>query len=222
MRKTWHLINIIILFSLVIVPLGVLASIPTTTSFDRHNVYETDGFRAGGYYVIRQNSTYDGFMNMSYTGGTNNFNITTYNIENITLDFDLMYQERSYLFGWATVTWEDAVSSLGETIYITINSDDGINSLRFVDQPNERVRIKIDGEIYRDYAKLEDVEIDLNGIESGTHLVVIEFDHVYSIYNILIGLFQIAAVIGIITLIIRYIRVIISGNDDYYMEFWGE
>ena len=214
-------INIIIFATLIILPSLVLASIPTPTAFDRENVYSLDGFRPGGYYVIRQNASQDGFMNMTSDGGNNIFNITTHNIENVTLDFDLMYQERSLLFGWGNVTWEDAVASLGDDIYINIDSQDGLSELRFTDHPEVIVRITLDGIVIRDWARLEDVEIHTDDISSGQHEVLIEFQPFQTLVGNLMYLLQFVIVIGIMILIARWVyRALFYDDGEYYKSHW--
>lgn len=221
MNKKWHITNIVILFSLVITPVVVLASIPTTTSFDRHNEYVMDGFRDGGYYVIRQNPAITGYMNMSHIGGTNEFNITTYNIANITLDMDLMYAQRRSLFGWDTVSWEDAIGSLGDEIIININSTDGINELRFIDNPDVTVQVYKDGEIYQIYGDLKDVEIEMNPLESGQTQVILSFDFSESIYDFLLAFLQLLIILGLISLIYRMFKRALWYDGSYYKK-WGE
>lgn len=221
MKKRWHIVNIIIIFSLVILPLSVLASVPTTTSFDRHNNYPTDGFRAGGYYAIRDNSSYNGFMNMSHIGGTNNFTIETYNIQNVTLDFDLMFEERSFLFGWASVTWEDAVDSLGNDIYINITSDGTLNSLKFVDQPNVWVRIWKNDTLYRGWERLSDVEVDSIGFGAETYEIRIQFQDSMTAEDIFSLLLQFIMIIGVLWIIYRMVKRMLFGDDgDYYRRTW--
>jgi len=212
-------INVVIFITLILLPSLVLASLPTTTAFDRHNVYVLDGFRDGGYYVIRQNSSYTGFMNMSHDGGNNNiFNITTYNIENITLDFDLMFERRSFLFGWMNISWEDAVASLGDDIYININSSDGLSALRFADQPNTIVRVSLDGVVIRDWARMEDIEIYTDDISSGQHEVLIEFQP----YGYFTDFLVFIILIGIVILIIKWVHWILFYDEgEYYNRFGG-
>ena len=221
-RRKFYIVNILIIFSLIILPLSVLASLPTTTDFDRHNVYPTDGFRAGGYYAVRSNSTFNGTMNMTHTGGTREFNIETYNIENLTLDFDLMFERRSYLFGWGDVTWEDAVDSLGNDIYINITTDGNLENLRFVDQPNVWIKVWKNGTEYLGWQHLEDLEVDTNGLDSGNHTIRLQFEDSMTIEDILIWLLQIIIIFGLFVLLIRYIRAGIFGEEDYYTSFWSE
>jgi len=219
--KRFHIINIIIFFSLILLPLSVLASVPTTTDFDRHNEYPTDGFRDGGYYAVRDNSSIMGYMNMSHTGGTPSFEIETYNIQNVTLDFDLMFEKRSFLFGWATVTWEDAVDSLGNDIFINITTDGTLNSMRFVDQPNVWVRVWKNNTIYKGWELLSDVELDSTGFSAGTYEIIIEFQDSMTIYDILSLVLQVMIVVGIILLIIRSLRSVLFGDDgNYYRRAW--
>lgn len=217
----WHMVNIIILVCMVIVPMVVLASVPTTTSFDRHNTYEMDGFRDGGYYAVRQNSLQEGYMNMSHVGGTNEFNISTYNIDNITLDMDLMFERRKFLFGWQEVGWQEMVASLGNEIVINIDSYDGINELRFTDNPNVKVQILRDGEIYQDWAVLESTEIEITPLESGTTQVIIKFDQFYSTYELLYSLLILIIILAIILLIARYIHRALFYDGSYYQK-WGQ
>lgn len=217
-------INTIIFIALILIPSIVLASIPTATAFNRENVYELDGFRAGGYYIIRQNASYDGFMNISYSGGNNNiFNITTYNIENITLDFDLMYERHDFLFGWTNITWEDAVTTLGNDIIININSTDGLSEMRFVDQPEVIVKIWLDREVIQDWGRLEDVEIYTDDLAPGNHEVLIEFQPFQTLVDNLIFLLQFAVLIGITLLIIRWIRrALFFDEGEYYKSYGGD
>lgn len=217
----WHITNILILFCLVMLPIGVLASVPTTTSFDRHNIYETDGFRAGGYYAVRDNSSYNGFMNMSYVSGTSNFTIETYNIQNVTLDFDLMFERRSFLFGWASVTWEDAVDSLGNDIYINITSDGTLNSLKFVDQPNIWIKVWKNDTLYRGWERLSDVEVDSNGFGAETYEIRIQFQDSMTAEDIFALLLQFIMIIGVLWIIYRMIKRMLFGDDgDYYRRTW--
>jgi len=220
MNKTWYLVNIIVLFSLVIVPMGVLASIPTTTSFDRHNEYVMDGYRDGGYYAVRQNPAITGYMNMSHIGGTNEFTIETYNIENITLDLELMYENRRHLFNWTTVSYEDMIASLDGQIIIHVNSSDGINELRFVDHDGVACQVYRDGEIYQPFVELADVKVETNPIGSGYTQVILEFDGIESTYDILSMLLQIAIIFGMLILVGRYLQKALFFDGSYY-EKWG-
>ena len=220
--KRFILVNLFILFTLIIAPLTVMASMPTTTSFDRHNVYPEDGYRGGGYYAVRSNSTYNGTMNMTHVGGSNTFNIETYNIENITLDFDLMYERRSYLFGWANVSWEDAVDSLGNDIYINISTDGNLDNLRFVDQPNVWIKVWKNDTVYLGWQHLEDLEVDINGLEAGNHTIRLQFEDSMTLEDVVIWVLELAIVFGLLVLILRYVRTGLFGEEDYYMRFWSE
>jgi len=219
--KKFHFINIIIILTLIITPLSVLASLPTTTDFDRHNYYPTDGFRAGGYHAVRDNAIYDGYMNMSHTGGTREFNIDTYNIKNVTLDFDLMFERRSFLFGWGDVTWQDAVDSLNGRIFINITTDGTLNSMRFVDQPNVYVRVLKDGEVYRGWNRLSDTEIDTNGFEAGSYEVIIEFQDLMTTFDIVEFLLEVLLIVGVILVIYNTFRRTMFGDGgEYYRRVW--
>ena len=219
----FYLVNVFIIILMIITPMTVLASVPTTTSFDRHNTYMLDGFRDGGYYAVRDNPLKAGYMNMSHVGGTNVFNITTYNIKNLTLDFDLMFERRSFLFGWATVTWEDAVDSLGDNITINIITDGKLTDMRFVDQPNVFVKVWKNGTVYRGWEHLSDVEIDSTGFTSGNHNVVIQFYDTITFNDLMNLLLWLIVIIGLLWLIYRMIRGVLFGdNGDYYMRVWDK
>lgn len=220
-NRRWHITNIIIIFSMIITPMVVLASIPTTTSFDRHNTYIMDGFRDGGYYVIRQNPAITGYMNMSHIGGTNEFNITTYNIANITLDLDLMFEQRKTLFGWDTVSWGEMVSSLGGEIIINVNSADGLDELRFVDNPEVRVKVLKDGVIYQPYGTLNDLEIEITPLDAGQTQVILQFDLADSLYDVVYSLLLIIIILGIVSVIYRYFKMALWHDGSYYKK-WGE
>lgn len=198
----------------------VLASVPTTTSFDRHNVYVMDGFRDGGYYAERDNPAITGYMNMSHIGGTNIFNITTYNIANITLDINLMFERRKTLFGWDNVSWADMVASLGGEIIINIHSDDGLNELRFINNPDVRVQVKRDDIIYQPYAYLHEVEIEVNPIDAGQTQVILQFEQMDSMYDLLIGILQLVIIIGLLVLVARYFQRALWHDGSYYKK-WG-
>ncbi len=221
MNRKWHITNAIILFCLIIMPMVVLASVPTTTSFDRHNEYVMDGFRDGGYYAVRDNPAITGYMNMSHIGGTNIFNITTYNIANITLDLDLMYAQRSSLFGWGVVSWEDAVASLGEEITININSDDGLDELRFVDHPEVQIQVLKDGLVYQAYGNLQDVEIEVNPLDAGQTQIILQFDFADSLFDLVYSMLLILIVVGFVSLIIRFIQRAMFYDGSYYKKWSG-
>lgn len=221
MNRRWHITNLIIIFSMIITPMVVLASVPTTTSFDRHNEYVMDGFRDGGYYAVRQNPAVTGYMNMSHIGGTNEFNITTYNIANITLDLDLMYERRKTLFGWDSVSWEEMVSSLGDEIVININSADGLNELRFVDNPDIQVQVLKDGLVYQPYGNLQDVEVEVNPIDAGQIQVTLQFDFADSLYDLIYSLMLIIIIIGIFSVIYRYFKRALWYDGTHYKK-WGQ
>jgi len=216
-------INAVIFILLIILPSIVLASIPTPIAFDRDNTYELDGYRPGGYYVIRQNPALNGSMNISYSGGDGNtFNITTDNIENITLDFDLMYGERSFLFGWGNITWEDAVASLNNRIHININNTDGLSELRFVDQPDLIVRISLNDIVIHDWDRLEDIIIYTNNT-TGDNQVLIEFQPFQTLVGNLMSLLQFIVFFGIMFLVLRWIhRALFYDEGEYYNSFGGE
>lgn len=219
--KRFILVNLFILFTLIILPISVMATMPTTTSFDRHNIYSEDGYRGGGYYAVRSNLTYNGTMNMTHVGGSNTFIIETYNINNMTLDFDLMYERRSYLFGWDEVTWDEAVDYLGNDIYINISTDGTLESLRFVDQPNVWVKVWKNDTVYRGWMLLSDVEIDSEGFEAGDYIIRIQFQDSMTIYDILSLVLQVMVIVGIFLLIYSSIkRIFYYDEGDYYMRVW--
>ncbi|MCK4545032.1 hypothetical protein KAU43_05795 [candidate division WOR-3 bacterium] len=220
-NRKWHLTNIIIIFSMIITPMVVLASVPTSTSFDRQNTYVMDGFRDGGYYAERQNPAITGYMNMSHISGTNEFNITTYNINNITLDIDLMFERRKALFGWGSVSWEDMVSSLGNDIVINIDSADGINELRFVDNPDVMVQVYKNDEIYQVYGDLQGVEIEINPLESGQTQILLKFDFTESTYDLLYSILVVIIILGIVGFLIRIFKRALWHDGTYYKQ-WGE
>jgi len=219
-KRRWHMINLAIFLSMIVVPLMVMASVPTTTSFDRHNVYRLDGYRDGGYYVERHNPATTGYMNMSHIGGTNEFTIEAYNIKNITLDMDLMFERRKSLFGWDNVSWEEMVSALGGEIVININTTDPIEELRFVDNPDVRVQVKKDGLVYQPWGRLGDVEIEADPVDSGVTVVVLQFDQVTSLYDLLYSLLVIVIILGLGVLLARYIHRALFFDGRYYKE-WG-
>jgi len=219
-KRRWHMINLAIFLSMIVVPLMVMASVPTTTSFDRHNVYRLDGFRDGGYYVERHDPATTGYMNMSHVGGTTEFTIEAYNIKNITLDMDLMFERRKSLFGWGNVSWEEMVSALGGEITIHINTTDPIEELRFVDNPDVMVQVKKDGLVYQPWGRLNDVEIEIDPLDSGESVVVLQFDQSISIYDILYSLLMVVILFGLIFLIVRYLNRTLYYDGSYYKE-WG-
>jgi len=221
--KKIYFVNISIILFMIIIPSMVLASIPTSTSFDRHNTYELDGYRDGGYYAIRDNPLIDGYMNMSHIGGTNIFNITTYNIKNVTLDFELMFERRSFLFGWVDVTWQDVVDSLGNNITINIITDGKLENMQFVDQPNVWVKIWKDGEVYKGWNILSDIELDSTGLDSGSHIVIIQFQQSMTLIDIIKFLLSVLIIIGIVKVIFDLIKSILLGdNGDYYKRAWNK
>ena len=222
MNRRWHVTNVVILVAMIIIPSIVLASVPTTTSFDRQNIYYSDGYRDGGYYAVRHDPAVTGFMNMTHVGGTNVFTIESYNIKNITLDMDLMFEQRKALFGWDNVTWEDMVSSLGNEIVINVDSADGIDSLRFIDHPNVAVQVKVDGEIHRTYATLGGVEVDSNTLGVGDTQVILQFDAYQSLYDIMLSLLAVIIVLGIILMVVRSTKRVLFYDGTYYKSFWGD
>ncbi len=216
--RRFHTINILILITLIIVPSLALASVPTTTSFDRENEYDFDGFRDGGYYVIRHNSSNRGFMNMSHVGGTNIFNITSNNIKNLTLDLDDMFDRRSWLFGWGNVSFADMTDALNGRIVINLNStDSGIEELRFVDHPNVYVMVWVDDVVVRDWSELEDVEIYSENLNSE---IVLDFSIGYSTYFIMSNLLILAVLVGVSWLALRLVWRALFWDGTIYMEYW--
>ena len=220
--KTWHLINVIIIALMIVVPTVVLASLPTTTSFDRHNLYDFDGYRDGGYYVVRKNSSVQAFMNMSHVGGTNEFDITSYNINNITFNLDLMYERRRNIFGWGSISFEEMISALNGRIIINLDSVDGLEAMRFVDHPEVNVMVWVDGVVVRDWSVLQDVEVYLDGLPSGQTKIILDFGIGWTFYDAIwnIGIFVIT--IGVIFMVLRLINMALFHDGNYYKSFWGK
>lgn len=218
--RRWHTVNILIIALMIVVPSVVLASLPTTTSFDRHNLYDFDGYRDGGYYVVRKNASIQAFMNMSHVGGTNEFNITSYNINNITFDLDLMFERRRNLFGWDSVSFEEMVSALNHRIIINLDSVDGIEALRFVDHPEVNVMVWVDGVIVRDWERLEDIEVYLDGLPSGQSEIILDFGIGWTFYDAIWNMMILVIFIGVIFIVLRMINRALFYDGSYYKSFW--
>lgn len=222
MNKRFHIINVAIIISFIFLPMTVLASVPASTSFDRHNTYLLDGYRDGGYYAVRHNSGVAGYMNMSHVGGTRDFNITSYNIKNLTLDMDLMFSQRKWLFGWDTVTWEDMVSSLGDRIVINLDcSEYGIGQIDFIDHPEVNVKVYVDGEVYRDWSPLGETEIYTDGFNVGETQIILEFDIYDTVFDMMVFILELIIVIGIMVIVLRALGSIFAPEQSYYKKYWG-
>lgn len=213
-------VYVVVIISLMLIPQLVVAILPSSTSYNRYNTYELDGYRNGGYYIERHNPTINGTMNITYNG--NNFTIETENIANMILDFDLMYEKRSFLFGWASITWREIVSMLDNTIYITINNTDDIDQLTFADQPNVRVKVTTDGIVTHDWVRLNDVEFHNDTLSSGSHVVIIEFNRYLSTLDLLIDLLVLIVFIFVVFIIIKGLRDALYGDKGEYYEKFGK
>jgi len=203
-----------------LIPQLVVALLPPSTSYNRFNTYEMDGYREGGYYIERHDPNINGTMNITYDGAVNNFTIETDNIAIIMLDFDLMYEKRSFLFGWVTLSWHTIVSSLDNTIYITINNDEDLEQMKFIDQPDARVKITVDGVVTHEWVRLNDVEFHNDTLSAGTHVVKIEFNRYLSSLDILTDVMVLFIFIWILFFIVKWLRDALYGDrGDYYNKF---
>jgi len=188
---------------LVALPVVLITNTPTTDSFDRHNVYSTDGYRDAGYYAVRHNVSLSGYINITHPGGTNIFYIETNNIQNVTLDLETMYNNRNYLFGWIETSWLDAVKSVNEII-LYINTTDGMNEFTFTNYPGTWFKATVDGTELYDWTRVYPNERTESGLSAGSHVVVLDLMRApVTLYDVLIGTLQVSIFLAVVYGVIK-------------------
>ena len=213
-KVLWVLTLLVVL--LILLPLVIIVATPNTASFDRRNVYSTDGYKPAGYYIIRRDAGQDGFINITHPEGSNEFYIETDNIQNVTLNLETMYGNRNYLFGWIDITWLDAVKSVNNIVIYT-NSTDGIDEFTFTEYPEVWFRVTVDDVEMYDWTKLNSTDRTEPGLSSGSHVVVLELMRApITLYDALIALLQISMVLammyGVLKIVISTFEVTPGGK----------
>jgi len=186
---------------------------PHSDGFVRREVYTADGYRPAGYYVVRQDSARNGYINITHPENSRIFYIETYNIQNLTLNFEEMYIQRNFLFGWVNVTWYDAVSTL-DVIDIYINTSDGIDSLTFREYPDVQFSVYVDDELYTNYTESAgEIGTDIP-LPPGDYDVTIKVIRTpITVYGILVNLLYVIVVLSLGYIIIKWTRAIFEDES---------
>lgn len=203
-KTVWKFTILVVL--IIALPLILIVDTPTTDSFDRQNVYTTDGYRDAGYYAVRHNPTINGFVNITHPGGTNIVYIETNNIQNVTLSLETMYSNRNFLFGWIDISWLDAVKSVNE-IVLYINTTDGIDEFQFTDYPGTWFKVTVDGSELYDWTRAYPNERTEVGLTAGNHIVTLDLMRApVTLYDIFVELFEVIIMLAVVYFIMQIMK----------------
>lgn len=214
-KKTWKFTwtFTLVLVLLMALPLLLVVTMPSTDSFSRQNEYPLGGYRAAGYYVERVNPTVTGYINVTHPGGTNIMYIEMYNIKNVTLDMDTLYENRNTLFGWVNITWVDAVRSVSELV-LYVNTTHEVESFSFVDYEEVWMQVDVDGTIRDKWMLVSSNVYTGNGLSVGNHIVTISINRApVSWFDAMIWLVQISIMLSVFYLIFKIFKQSINNTN---------